>query len=69
MSSFLNSSQITNLQDTFQNHFDTFSSGISNYVTVFREPTKLINNPNSLNLFGYSEDSFNLTDITYQPNT
>lgn len=69
MSSFLNSTQLGNLQSVFQNHFDTFASGISNYVTVYREPTKVINNVNSLNLFGYSEDSLNPTDITYQPNT
>lgn len=65
MSSFLSSSQLTNLTGTFSRLYETMSTGIGNYVDVYREPLKIINNVNSLNIFGYSEDSLNSSDITY----
>ncbi len=67
MSSFLNLNQLNQLTGIFNRHFDTFSSGINNYITVLKEPTKIINNTNSLNMPGYSNDSLNLSDITYIP--
>lgn len=69
MPSFLNSNQLSFLQENFQNHFETFSTGINNWATVFREPTKVINNIDGQNVYPYPEDSINSTDITYIPNS
>jgi len=68
MSSFLNSTQLSLLTGTFQNHFDTFSSGINNYVTIYKEPLQVIQNPDSQSIFGYSSDTTvnSNSDITYQ---
>ncbi len=67
MSSFLNQSQISSLTGIFSNHFDTFSSGSNNYITVVKTPVQTINNVNSNVLPGYGSDNLNVTDITYQP--
>lgn len=65
MSSFLDSSQLNLLTGTFSRLYETMSTGIGNYVDVYREPLKIINNQSSLNLYGYPEDSINYSDITY----
>lgn len=66
MSSFLNASQIETLTGTFARHFEQYSSGIGNYVTVYKEPIKVFNNVNSVNVYGYdSQDNNANTEITY----
>ncbi len=66
---FLNSSQIQGLQDTFKNHFEQFSSGSDNYISVVKSPIKIINNPSEEVLPGYGPENMNVQDITYQPVT
>lgn len=68
MPGFLNSSQISMMTGLFMRHFNQFSSEIGNTITVFKEPTKVINNSSSLSLVGYTEDSINEEDITYIEN-
>lgn len=66
MSSFLTSTQLSNLTGVFQKHFDSFGSGIGNVITVYKEPIQQINNPDSINFGGYGPDSNgSQTDITY----
>src|SRR5258708_3983478 len=67
MSSFLNQSQLNSLQSEFSNHFDTFSSGSNNFITVIKSPVQTINNFNANVLPGYGPDNMSVTDITYQP--
>ena len=70
MSSFLNSFQLATLTGVFRNHWETFSSGIGNYVTVYKAPTQVINNPDSINFDGYGPDNNgSVTDITYIENS
>ena len=66
MSSFLNSSQLDNLTGTFYRHWEQFSTGIGNTVTIYKEPIENISNSNSLNMYGYGgENNGSKTDITY----
>lgn len=67
MPSFLNGEQIARLTGTFQNHFETFSSGINNFVTLYKEPIQVISNPNDVNVYGYNNQDVNSNaSITYQ---
>lgn len=67
MPSFLNQTQINSLTGLFQNHFETFSSGSNNFITVIKTPLDTVINPNGLVLPGYGVDNINITDITYAP--
>ena len=69
MSSLLNSSNIAYITGQFQNLWKTLSTGRNSYITIVKEPIKIINQSNSLNVYGYSEDSLNQSDITYTPVT
>jgi len=65
--SFLTPSQLTTLSGTFARHFSQFSSGISNFVTIYKEPLQTINNLNSQSIYGYSSDTTinSNSDISY----
>ncbi len=69
MSSFLNGNTLSTLTGIFQKHFEQFSTGINNYLTVIKSPIQQINtNINSDNILpGYGADEFNSTSITYIP--
>lgn len=69
MYSFLNQSQLTELQNTFSNHFDTFASGNNNYALIIKEPIKIVNNPSEQVLAGYGAENMDITSVTYQPVT
>lgn len=64
--SFLSSTQIDYLTGTFDRHFAQFSTGINNYVHIYKEPIQVINNSSSVSLAGYGNDSLSNSDITYQ---
>jgi hypothetical protein len=66
MPSFLSQATINSLTGTFRSHFEQFSSGIGNYITVYKESLQSINNPDSINIYGYNSDTNSSnTDITY----
>ena len=67
MSSFLNQLQIDNITGVFQKHFNQFSTGINNFVTIFKEPLSVVSNTAGVNIYGYGPDNNgNITDVTYQ---
>jgi len=66
MSSFLVQSQIDSLTGIFSSHYDTFSSGSNNFISVIKQPIKQINNTYSNVLPGYGSTNMNVQDITYQ---
>jgi hypothetical protein len=69
MSSLLSSSEIEFFTGQANNLFETLSTGRNSYIEVYREPTQVINNNSSLNLYGYPTDSLNTSDITYSINS
>jgi len=69
LSSYLNSNQLADLTGQFSNLFATFSTGISNYVTVIKEPIKVIQNSSEQVLAGYGGENQNIQDVVYQPVT
>ena len=69
MDSLLNSNQINDFTVIFGSHFQTFASGSNNFISVIKAPIQVINATNPNALAGYPTDTFNITDITYQPIT
>jgi hypothetical protein len=62
-------SSIDNVTGQFDLFFQQMSVGRNSYVTVIKEPIKVLNNPNQNILPGYGIDSNNLTDVSYISNT
>lgn len=66
MSSFLNGAQLSELRSIFQSHFEQFSSGIGNFVSIVKQPISVISNYNSDVFAGFGNESTPLQNISYQ---
>lgn len=69
MSQLLSSTFISSATGKFGDFFDTFSVGRSSYLSIIKEPVKIINNTTNDFIAGYQPENFNTTDVTYQPVT
>ena len=63
MSSLLSSTDISSLTGIMLSHFDTFSLDRSRTITVYKEPIKVISNPNATVFPGYGPPS-QLNNVT-----
>lgn len=58
-----------NITGAFYDFFTTMSSASNNYISVIKQPISQINNLNENVIPGFSAESLNIQDITYQPVT
>lgn len=69
MNSLLTQSQISEVTGIFATHFQLFSSGITNQISVIKQPINIINNTSENVMAGFGSEAMNYNDITYQPVT
>ncbi len=67
LSNLITSTQATELSGIFSQHFPLFSTDSNNFITIIKAPVQQINNSGADVLPGYGGDTFNVTDITYNP--